>query len=91
MRAPAKPIVTPLLDAASPLPGLAMMNAGIYDEAAAWRDWLQRAGIELHLGAMVTDVDPDGVELTRSDGTHLRIAASTKVWAAGTRASCTPS
>jgi len=22
---------------------LAMMNAGIYDEAAAWRDWLQRA------------------------------------------------
>jgi NADH:ubiquinone reductase (H+-translocating) len=48
---------------------------------------LERMGVELHLGAMVTDVDADGVELTQADGNHLRIEASTKVWAAGTRAS----
>ncbi len=48
---------------------------------------LERMGVELHLGAMVTDVDAQGVELTQADGQHLRIEASTKVWAAGTRAS----
>jgi NADH:ubiquinone reductase (H+-translocating) len=47
---------------------------------------LQRMGIELHLGAMVTDVDAQGVELTQSNGEHLRIDAVTKVWAAGTKA-----
>jgi NADH:ubiquinone reductase (H+-translocating) len=48
---------------------------------------LGRMGVELHLGAMVTGVDPEGVDLTQSDGKHLRIDAVTKVWAAGTRAS----
>ena len=48
---------------------------------------LERMGVELHLGAMVTDVDAQGVELTQADGNHLRIEAHTKVWAAGTRAS----
>ena len=48
---------------------------------------LERMGVELHLGAMVTDVDAHGVELTRADGNHVRIEARTKVWAAGTRAS----
>jgi NADH:ubiquinone reductase (H+-translocating) len=51
------------------------------------RQDLTRMGIELHLGAMVTNLDAQGVELTQSDGTHLRIEAATKVWAAGTRAS----
>jgi NADH:ubiquinone reductase (H+-translocating) len=51
------------------------------------RQDLTRMGIELHLGAMVTNMDALGVELTQSDGTHLRIEAATKVWAAGTRAS----
>jgi NADH dehydrogenase len=51
------------------------------------RQDLTRMGIELHLGAMVTGMDAEGVELTQSDGTHLRIEAATKVWAAGTRAS----
>jgi NADH dehydrogenase len=48
---------------------------------------LGRMGVEVHLGAMVTGVDAGGVDLTRSDGTPLRIEAATKVWAAGTRAS----
>jgi len=48
---------------------------------------LQRKGVELHFGAMVTGVDANGVDLAQSDGTHLRIDAVTKVWAAGTRAS----
>jgi NADH dehydrogenase len=48
---------------------------------------LTRMGIELHMGAMVTGVTESDVELTQSDGTHLRIEAATKVWAAGTRAS----
>ena len=48
---------------------------------------LGRMGVELHLGAMVTGVDAEGVELNQSDGNHLRIDAVTKVWAAGTRAS----
>jgi NADH dehydrogenase len=48
---------------------------------------LTRMGVEVHLGAMVTDIGPDCVELTQSDGTKLLIASVTKVWAAGTRAS----
>jgi NADH dehydrogenase len=48
---------------------------------------LQRKGVELHFGAMVTGVDANGVDLAQSDGTHLRVEAVTKVWAAGTRAS----
>ena len=48
---------------------------------------LGRMGVEVHLGAMVTRIGADDVELTQSDGTHLRIEAATKVWAAGTHAS----
>ena len=44
-------------------------------------------GVEIHLGAMVTGMDDDGVEITQKDGTTERIPAATKVWAAGTRAS----
>jgi NADH:ubiquinone reductase (H+-translocating) len=51
------------------------------------REDLTRMGVEIHLGAMVTDMDAAGVELTQPDGTHLRIEAATMVWAAGTRAS----
>ena len=47
---------------------------------------LTRMGVEIHLGAMVTGMDEDGVEITKSDGSHERIPAATKVWAAGTRA-----
>jgi NADH dehydrogenase len=47
---------------------------------------LKRLGVELHLGAMVTDIDGTGVVLTKQDGETLRIDAATRVWAAGTRA-----
>jgi NADH:ubiquinone reductase (H+-translocating) len=47
---------------------------------------LTRLGVELHLGAMVTDIDETGVVLTKQDGEVVRITAATKVWAAGTRA-----
>jgi NADH dehydrogenase len=48
---------------------------------------LTRMGVEIHLGAMVTDMDAGSVTITKSDGTTERIDAATKVWAAGTRAS----
>ena len=44
-------------------------------------------GVEIHLGAMVTGFGDDDVEVTKSDGTKVRVPAATKVWAAGTRAS----
>ncbi|HEY6428403.1 MAG TPA: NAD(P)/FAD-dependent oxidoreductase [Acidimicrobiales bacterium] len=48
---------------------------------------LGRLGVEIHLGAMVTGMDQDGVEITTRDGDVERIQASTRIWAAGTRAS----
>lgn len=48
---------------------------------------LTRMGVELHLGAMVTDMDDDGVEITSPGGDRQRIPAATRIWAAGTRAS----
>ncbi len=48
---------------------------------------LTRMGVEIHLGAMVTDLNDRGVEITKRDGGTERIPAATKVWAAGTRAS----
>ncbi len=48
---------------------------------------LSQMGVEIHLDAMVTDLDERGVEITKRDGTTERIAAATKIWAAGTRAS----
>jgi NADH dehydrogenase len=48
---------------------------------------LTRLGIEIHLGAMVTGMDTESVQITQSDGSTLRIPATTKIWAAGTRAS----
>ncbi len=48
---------------------------------------LSRMGVEIHLNAMVTNLDDRGVEITKKDGTTERIPAATKVWAAGTRAS----
>ena len=44
-------------------------------------------GVELHLGAMVSDMDDEGVEITTADGDRQRIPAATKIWAAGPRAS----
>jgi NADH dehydrogenase len=47
---------------------------------------LGRMGVEVHLGAMVTGMDADGVQITQADGSVLRVEAATRVWAAGTRA-----
>ena len=48
---------------------------------------LTRMGVEIHLNAMVTNLDDEGVVITQKDGTTTRIPAATKIWAAGTRAS----
>ena len=48
---------------------------------------LGEVGVEVQLSATVTDVDPDGVRLIYGDGHVQRIAAATKIWAAGVQAS----
>ena len=44
---------------------------------------LEKLGVEIQLGAMVTDVDRNGVTVKHSDGTVDRIECQTKVWSAG--------
>jgi NADH dehydrogenase len=51
------------------------------------RRQLNQAGVEVQLGAMVTDVDADGLEIKDADGQVRRINAATKIWAAGVQAS----
>ncbi len=60
-------------------------SMGSYLSRMTARD-LTRMGVEIHLNAMVTNMDESGVEITKQDGTTERIPAATKVWAAGTRA-----
>jgi NADH dehydrogenase len=48
---------------------------------------LEKLGVEVMLGAMVTDVDEQGLELTFKDGRTERIDSVTKIWAAGVQAS----
>lgn len=48
---------------------------------------LEKMGIEVRLGAMVSDVDGQGIELTTKDGSVERIESRCKVWAAGVTAS----
>jgi NADH dehydrogenase len=51
------------------------------------RRHLNKIGVEVQLGAMVTDVDADGLEVKDADGEVRRIPAATKIWAAGVQAS----
>jgi NADH dehydrogenase len=51
------------------------------------RRHLNEIGVEVQLGAMVTDLDADGLEVKDRDGQVRRIQAATKVWAAGVQAS----
>jgi NADH dehydrogenase len=51
------------------------------------RRQLNEMGVEVQLGAMVTDVDADGIEVKDADGHVRRITAATKIWAAGVQAS----
>jgi NADH:ubiquinone reductase (H+-translocating) len=48
---------------------------------------LQKMGVEIQLGAMVTDVDRDGITVKDSDGAIRRIESACKVWSAGVSAS----
>ena len=48
---------------------------------------LEEMGVEVQLGAMVVDVDEHGIEVKDQDGSHRRIEARTKIWAAGVAAS----
>ena len=48
---------------------------------------LEKLGVEVLLGAMVTDVDERGITLKYKGGREERIAAVTKIWAAGVQAS----
>jgi NADH dehydrogenase len=48
---------------------------------------LKEIGVEVQLGAKVTNVDATGIEVEDADGGHRRIEAVCKVWAAGVQAS----
>ena len=71
-----------LLDAA---PKVLPPFADSLGEAAARR--LRKMGVDIQLGAMVTDVDFGGLSVKDADGTIRRIGARTKVWSAGVAAS----
>ncbi len=48
---------------------------------------LEKMGVEIQLGAMVTDVDRNGITVRDSDGGTRRIESACKVWSAGVAAS----
>ncbi|AOW92631.1 NADH dehydrogenase [Rhodococcus sp. WMMA185] len=48
---------------------------------------LEKLGTDIQLGAMVVDVDVDGLVVKDKDGTERRIESQCKVWSAGVQAS----
>ncbi|MEZ5211754.1 MULTISPECIES: NAD(P)/FAD-dependent oxidoreductase [unclassified Gordonia (in: high G+C Gram-positive bacteria)] len=48
---------------------------------------LEKLGVEIQLGAMVVDLDYDGLVVKDKDGTERRIESQCKVWSAGVQAS----
>ena len=54
---------------------------------ASTKKELEKLGVEVMLGAMVTDVDQRGLVLTHKDGRTERLDAVTKIWAAGVQGS----
>ena len=48
---------------------------------------LERLGVTIRTGSIVTGMDAFGVEFTTPDGSADRVAARTKIWAAGVQAS----
>jgi len=50
------------------------------------RKSLEKHGVEVVLGAMVTELDERGVTLAFKDGTTQRVESACKVWAAGVQA-----
>jgi NADH:ubiquinone reductase (H+-translocating) len=71
-----------LLDAAPAV--LPPMGEKLGKKAAAR---LQEMGVEIQLGAMVTNVDRNGLTVKDTDGTTRRIESACKVWSAGVSAS----
>ncbi|MDT5008616.1 MAG: hypothetical protein QOH57_233 [Mycobacterium sp.] len=71
-----------LLDAAPSV--LPPMGEKLGKKAAAR---LEKMGVEIQLGAMVTNVDRNGLTVKDSDGTTRRIESACKVWSAGVSAS----
>ncbi|MGO9157080.1 NAD(P)/FAD-dependent oxidoreductase [Mycobacterium sp.] len=71
-----------LLDAAPAV--LPSMGEKLGQRAAAR---LEKMGVEIQLGAMVTDVDRTGITVKDSDGSERRIESACKVWSAGVQAS----
>lgn len=71
-----------LLDAAPAV--LPPMGEKLGKKAAAR---LEKIGVEIQLGAMVTGVDHNGITVRDSDGTVRRIESICKVWSAGVAAS----
>src|ERR1700749_4129839 len=67
----------------TPPPVLAPMGENLGKKAAAR---LEKMGVEIQLGAMVTDVDRDGITVRDSDGTTRRIESACKVGSAGVSA-----
>ncbi|ETB29208.1 NADH dehydrogenase [Mycobacterium avium subsp. hominissuis 10-4249] len=57
------------------------------DKLGKRADRLEKMGVEIQLGAMVTDVDRNGITVKDSDGTVRRIESACKVWSAGVSAS----
>ncbi len=55
--------------------------------SAAAKKELERNGVEVRLGAMVTNVDATGLDVKYKDGRTERISSGCKVWAAGVQAS----
>jgi NADH dehydrogenase len=48
---------------------------------------LERQGVKIHTGSIVTNLDRHGADVKGSDGEMQRVRAQTKVWAAGVQAS----
>ncbi len=48
---------------------------------------LEKTGVDVHTGTIVTAIDADSVEVKGPDGTVTRYPAKTKIWAAGVSAS----
>ncbi|MDO5676244.1 MAG: NAD(P)/FAD-dependent oxidoreductase [Propionibacteriaceae bacterium] len=51
------------------------------------KETLEKLGVEVRLGSIVTDLDDDGLTLRTKDGATERIEAACKVWAAGVQGS----
>jgi NADH:ubiquinone reductase (H+-translocating) len=70
-----------LLDAAPRI--LSSFDERLAQRAAAK---LQRMGVEIRTGTLVTGIDAEGIELQANDAVE-RLAAMTKIWSAGVQAS----